>query len=103
VSDSKASKTVNGSKARKPAGSLKKSKPASDFKAGKPKPADEAVATQSARAQKTVALDAGSLRDAGLSYEQVRVRAYELYVSRGGEHGQDQDDWFRAELEILDR
>lgn len=32
--------------------------------------------------------------------EQVARRAYELYERRGGEHGHDWDDWFRAEEEI---
>jgi hypothetical protein len=32
--------------------------------------------------------------------EQIRVRAYELYVARGGEDGHDIDDWLQAEAEI---
>lgn len=34
---------------------------------------------------------------------QARIadRAYELYHRRGGHHGQDLDDWFAAEQEIL--
>jgi HSP20 family molecular chaperone IbpA len=31
----------------------------------------------------------------------IAERAYEIYQSRGGEHGSDQEDWFRAEQEIL--
>jgi HSP20 family molecular chaperone IbpA len=31
----------------------------------------------------------------------IAQRAYEIYESRGGEHGYDQDDWFTAEGEIL--
>ena len=30
----------------------------------------------------------------------VQQRAYELFLERGGEHGNDQDDWFRAETEL---
>jgi HSP20 family molecular chaperone IbpA len=33
----------------------------------------------------------------------VAQRACEIYESRGGEHGSDQDDWFRAEDEVLPR
>jgi len=33
--------------------------------------------------------------------EQVRLRAYELYVSRGNESGSELDDWLQAEQEIL--
>jgi hypothetical protein len=31
----------------------------------------------------------------------IRARAYELYESRGREPGQDEQDWFRAERELL--
>jgi hypothetical protein len=30
----------------------------------------------------------------------IAQRAYQLYESRGGEHGRDWDDWFRAEQEL---
>jgi len=33
--------------------------------------------------------------------EQVRQRAYELYVLRGDEAGSELDDWLQAEAEIL--
>lgn len=31
---------------------------------------------------------------------QIRQRAYELYAQRGGEEGQELEDWLRAEEEI---
>lgn len=31
----------------------------------------------------------------------IARRAYELFVLRGGEHGHDWEDWFRAESELL--
>ena len=31
---------------------------------------------------------------------EVARRAYELYESRGGEHGHDWDDWLQAEHEV---
>jgi HSP20 family molecular chaperone IbpA len=31
----------------------------------------------------------------------IAERAYEIYQSRGGGHGSDQDDWFRAAQEVL--
>jgi Protein of unknown function (DUF2934) len=34
---------------------------------------------------------------------QIRQRAYELYEQRGCTPGQENDDWFRAEREILAR
>jgi Protein of unknown function (DUF2934) len=35
-----------------------------------------------------------------LSKEDVARRAYELYVQRGGEPGNDVEDWLRAEREL---
>ncbi len=35
--------------------------------------------------------------------EEIRRRAYELYVQRGGKHGMDEDDWYRAERELRSR
>jgi hypothetical protein len=35
--------------------------------------------------------------------EMIRARAYELYESRGREHGRDEQDWFRAEQQILNQ
>jgi Protein of unknown function (DUF2934) len=37
------------------------------------------------------------------SEEEVRVRAYELYLARGCTHGGDLMDWFAAEHELMDR
>jgi hypothetical protein len=33
--------------------------------------------------------------------EQIRLRAYQLYETRGREDGHDLDDWLQAEAEIL--
>lgn len=33
--------------------------------------------------------------------DRVATRAYELYISRGGQEGRALDDWLRAEREIL--
>ena len=30
-------------------------------------------------------------------YRRVSQKAYELYISRGADHGSDQSDWFEAE------
>jgi hypothetical protein len=32
--------------------------------------------------------------------EQVRLRAYAIYLERGGQHGSELDDWLQAEREI---
>jgi hypothetical protein len=33
--------------------------------------------------------------------EKVALRAYEIYVDRGGQHGRDFDDWLQAETDVL--
>ena len=37
------------------------------------------------------------------SAEDIRVRAYELYLERGGQDGNEVDDWVRAEKELRQR
>jgi hypothetical protein len=32
--------------------------------------------------------------------ERVQKRAFEFFLERGGIHGNDQEDWFRAEREL---
>ena len=34
--------------------------------------------------------------------EDIERRAYELYLSRGGTHGCDTDDWLQAERQVLE-
>lgn len=34
------------------------------------------------------------------SEEEIRARAYQMYLERGGGHGMDFDDWLRAEREL---
>jgi len=34
--------------------------------------------------------------------EQIRKRAYELYVQRGSEAGSEVDDWLQAEEEVIE-
>ena len=33
--------------------------------------------------------------------EEVELRAYQIYVERGGAHGQDVEDWLQAEREVI--
>ncbi len=37
---------------------------------------------------------------AGLSQEAIAVRAYALFLGRGGSHGDDWADWLQAEAEL---
>jgi hypothetical protein len=57
-------------------------------KAGSPKSSTDRVTTMQARAP---------------SQNRIRERAYELYESRGRVTGQDEQDWFSAEQEIINR
>jgi Protein of unknown function (DUF2934) len=34
------------------------------------------------------------------SVEEIRQRAYEIHLERGGVHGRDQDDWLQAERDL---
>jgi hypothetical protein len=86
VNDSKTRNSVNDSKAHK-------QKKASDVTASKP---------ASAKAAELGTKAAAGL-EVGLPQVTVRERAYELHIRRGGEHGHDQDDWLRAEQEILEQ
>ena len=35
-----------------------------------------------------------------ITYDQITARAYAFFLARGGTHGDDQADWFRAETEL---
>jgi hypothetical protein len=35
--------------------------------------------------------------------EEIELRAYQIYVERGGAHGQDVTDWLQAERELLEK
>ena len=38
--------------------------------------------------------------DAATSTDSVALRAFELFLARGGVHGHDLDDWFTAERQL---
>jgi hypothetical protein len=42
----------------------------------------------------------GAIHAAGPSDDDIRRRAYERYLERGGDHGQHFDDWLEAEREL---
>ena len=44
--------------------------------------------------------DQVSLPDQVSLHDRIRARAYELYESRGREHGKHEQDWLTAEQEI---
>src|SRR5205823_14535112 len=62
--------------------------------------APEAADTFAARPQSANQSDEGRGEP---TEDEIRFRAYELYVERGGEHGLDFEDWMRAEQELKTR
>ena len=57
--------------------------------------------SQSGKARSVLVVDADILDKMNETDALIAQRAYEIYQSRGSEHGADQDDWFTAEQEIL--
>lgn len=47
------------------------------------------------------AVEVPSKKETSVSMDAVAGRAYEKYLSRAGEHGHDQEDWYEAERELL--
>ena len=45
-------------------------------------------------------LDSGIASAGTLTEDDIRRRAYQRYLERGGGHGQDFDDWLEAEREL---
>lgn len=72
--------------------------------------ADGQAAGRRARARSTErespaadAVSRSSEQPAAPAYDDIARRAYELYRERGGNEGQDMDDWLRAEAELRAR
>jgi hypothetical protein len=59
----------------------------------------ESQAVEACRGEESTA---GALGNSALD-EEIRRRAYQLYVERGEEHGRDLDDWLQAKREIRGR
>ena len=36
------------------------------------------------------------------THEEIELRAYQIFVERGGEPGHEQEDWLQAENELLE-
>ena len=57
--------------------------------------------SQSRKAQPVQVVEADMLDRMNETNSLIAQRAYEIFESRGGAHGSDQDDWFGAEHEVL--
>jgi hypothetical protein len=58
---------------------------------------ETAVVPKSSSGKAAIAM----MSDPAPSQDMIRARAYELYENRGHEPGQDEQDWLRAEREIM--
>lgn len=81
----------------------------SDTEAARPTPFDTAPPADTIASDPDVSRlepreepDADQLKDSP-SEEEIRARAYDLYVKRGGTHGAHEEDWFTAEKELRKR
>lgn len=59
--------------------------------------------TTSAPPARDMAADAAAGAPSNPTYEQIAEAAYQRYLSRGGGHGRDFDDWLEAERELRSR
>jgi hypothetical protein len=59
--------------------------------------------SRSPRARAADTVRAGSTGNIEPSHDEIAEAAYERYLSRGGAHGQDVDDWMEAERELRAR
>jgi HSP20 family molecular chaperone IbpA len=59
------------------------------------------VALQPGKVQSVPVVEADILDRMNETNALIADRAYEIYQSRGGRYASDQDDWFRAEQEVL--
>ena len=57
--------------------------------------------SQPRKAQSVRVVEADILDKMNETDGSIAQRAYEIYESRGGGHGADQEDWFTAEQEVL--
>jgi hypothetical protein len=59
---------------------------------------------QSGTAEDTVPDQANDRRSVSMGSEpseaDIRARAYQKYLERGGDHGRDLEDWMKAEMEL---
>ena len=59
-----------------------------------------AKASDSAAAKPTGTVDGESEQLSPVAMQEIRDRAYEIYLQRGAQHGSDLDDWLQAEREL---
>ncbi len=63
-------------------------------------PKKRTPATRRTAATRTATAVAADVSFPPLSHDAIAARAYELFLRRGAQHGQDWDDWLAAEREL---
>lgn len=56
--------------------------------------------TPSQQMPESTARNASASNRTGPTHEQIARRAYEIFLARGGGHGQHEQDWAQAEREL---
>jgi uncharacterized protein YndB with AHSA1/START domain len=64
-----------------------------------PRPA----ATEGSSIEENTETDRGDVRTVAPTYEQIARRAYELYLARGEQSGDEREDWLTAEKELSEK
>jgi hypothetical protein len=67
----------------------------------KTKTSDNPPARRTPRSPARASKPEGTSPVAVLSHEEIAARAYGHFLTRGGQHGDDWEDWFRAEADVL--
>jgi Protein of unknown function (DUF2934) len=63
-----------------------------------PKPTDETALPK--KPKRAAAAKPNGATNGAISSDDIAMKAYTLYQSRGGEHGLDFDDWIEAERQL---
>jgi hypothetical protein len=67
----------------------------------KAKTSDRPIAPRRRRSPGATVTPEGASRAPSVFHQEIASRAYELFLGRGCQHGDDWADWFRAESEVL--
>jgi hypothetical protein len=61
---------------------------------------EKTSAPKAVKAGTGTAISSGAAK-AAPTYEEIAKRSYEIFLERGGEHGHAEEDWVRAEAELI--
>jgi uncharacterized protein YndB with AHSA1/START domain len=61
------------------------------------------MAIEGSSVEENIETDRGDGRSLGPTYKQIARRAYELYLERGEQPGDEREDWLRAEKELSNK